>query len=103
MRALETVVVDVALTFDDAGNYLGQQLTLYPANISGTYPENNYQPVLVSGDAAQDVMALIQNDTDYELAPYTDEAGCAQQPYLPAQPEGSSGSDADGDFTVAEE
>ena len=27
----------------------------------------------------------------------------AQQPYLPAQPEGSSGSDADGDFTVAEE
>ena len=103
VRALETVVVDVALTFDDAGNYLGQQLTLYPANISGTYPENNYQPVLVSGDAAQDVMALIQNDTDYELAPYTDEAGCAQQPYLPAQPEGSSGSDADGDFTVAEE
>lgn len=103
VRALETVVVDVALTFDDAGNYLGQQLTLYPANISGTYPENNYQPVLVSGDAAQDVMALIQNDTDYELAPYTDEAGCAQQPYLPAQPEGPSGSDADGDFTVAEE
>ena len=87
VRALETVEVDVALTFDDAGNYLGQQLTLYPANISGTYPENNYQPVLVSGDAAQDVMALIQNDTDYELAPYTDEAGCAQQPYLPAQPE----------------
>ena len=83
VRALETVVVDVALTFDDAGNYLGQQLTLYPANISGTYPENNYQPVLVSGDAAQDVMALIQNDTDYELAPYTDEAGCAQHSTCP--------------------
>ena len=30
-------------------------------------------------------MKLIQLDTPYELAPYTDEAGCAQQPYLPAK------------------
>ena len=74
-----------ALTFDDDGTYLGQQLTLYPANISGTYPQNNFQPILVSGDAAQAVMKLIQLDTPYELAPYTDEAGCAQQPYLPAK------------------
>ena len=85
VKAIETVVVDAALTFDDDGTYLGQQLTLYPANISGTYPQNNFQPVLVSGDAAQAVMKLIQLDTPYELAPYTDEAGCAQQPYLPAK------------------
>lgn len=85
VRALETVVVDAALTFDDQGNYLGQQLTLYPANVSGTYPENNYQPVLVSGEAAQDVMDLIQYDTEYELAPYDESAGCAPQPYLPAE------------------
>ena len=85
VKAIETVVVDAALTFDDDGTYLGQQLTLYPANISGTYPQNNFQPILVSGDAAQAVMKLIQLDTPYELAPYTDEAGCAQQPYLPAK------------------
>ena len=85
VKAIETVVVDAALTFDDDGTYLGQQLTLYPANISGSYPQNNFQPILVSGDAAQAVMKLIQLDTPYELAPYTDEAGCAQQPYLPAK------------------
>ena len=38
-----------------------------------------------AGDAAQAVMKLIQLDTPYELAPYTGEAGCAQQPYLPAK------------------
>ncbi len=102
VRAIETVVADVAMTFADNGEYLGQQVTLYPAHISGTYPDNNYQPVLVSGEAAQEVMALIQNDTDYPLTPFTDEAGCAAQPYLPAQT-GQEPPAADTGFTVQEE
>ena len=102
MRAMETVVIDAALTFDDDGSYLGQQLTLYPANISGTEPQNNFQPVLVSGDKAQEVMRLIQLDTDYELAPFTDEAGCAQQPYLPAR-EGDPAPAAMEPFNVQDE
>ena len=85
IRALETVVVGADLTFDDSGKYLGQQLTLYPAHISGTADFNNFQPVPVTGDDAQQVMHLIQIDTDYELAPYDDAAGCAVQPYLPAE------------------
>lgn len=102
VRAMETVVIDAALTFDDDGSYLGQQLTLYPANISGTDPQNNFQPVLVSGDKAQEVMRLIQLDTDYELAPFTDEAGCAQQPYLPAR-EGDPAPAAMEPFNVQDE
>ena len=84
VRSIETVVVDAALTFDEDGTYLGQQLTLYPANMSGTAPRNNYQPVLVSGKQAQAVMRAIQHDTPYRLEPYTDEAGCAKQLYYPA-------------------
>jgi len=79
------VIAGVDMTFDDSGKYTGQQLTLYPANISGHSDYNDYQPVRVSGEAAQAVMALIQLDTEYELAPYTDEAGCAVQAYIAAE------------------
>lgn len=85
VRANEALVVGAELTFSDEDAYKGQQLTLYPVNISGTEPDSNYQPVQVTGDKAQAVMALIENDTDGEIAPYTDEAGCAQQPYVSAQ------------------
>lgn len=85
VRAMEAMVAGVEMTFSDDGQYLGQQVTLYPANISGTYPANNFQPLFVSDEAAQAVMTLVQNDTDYTLAPFTDEAGCAVQPYLPAE------------------
>lgn len=84
VRAMEALVAGVTLTFSDDGTYLGQQVDLYPANISGTYPGNNFQPVFVTGQQALDVMALVQNDTPYELAPFSDAAGCAPQPYLPA-------------------
>ncbi|MGN0779876.1 MAG: CapA family protein [Aristaeellaceae bacterium] len=84
VRAMEAMVVRATLTFADDGTYLGQQLALYPANISGTYPGNNYQPLLVSGDAAQAAMELAQFDTLYTLNPFDDAAGCALQDYLPA-------------------
>lgn len=85
IRALETVMAGVRLTFDDAGKYIGQQVRLYPANISGTPDYNNYQPVRVKGKAAERVMHLIQLDSDLELAPYNEEAGFALQPYLAAE------------------
>ncbi len=82
---LRTAVVQAALTFSAEGKYLGQQLAIYPAHISGTFPESNFQPVRVYGEEAQDVMYLIQRDSDYTLNPYTDEAGCALQDYIPAE------------------
>lgn len=84
VRSIEALVVRAELTFSDEGVYLGQRMKLYPANISGTYPENDYQPRLVTGEAAEAVMALLQADTTFEVAPYDDAVGYALQPYLPA-------------------
>ena len=84
VRALQAMVVRATLTFADDGTYLGQQLALYPANISGTDPVNNYQPLLVSGEAAEAAMKLAQHDTDFTLNPFDEALGCALQDYLPA-------------------
>ena len=84
VRALESLVVRATLTFSDEGEYLGQQLTLYPAHVSGTTPDNDYQPRLVTGEDALAVMALIQQDTEFELPPFDEELGGATLPYLPA-------------------
>ena len=81
---LRTAVVQAELSFDDNGKYLGQQITIYPAHISGTFPQSNFQPVRVTGEDAENVMYLIQRDTDYTLNPYSEETGSAVQDYLPA-------------------
>lgn len=85
VRALEALIARAALTFSDSGEYLGQQLSLYPCHISGTTPESNYQPVLVTGDDAAEVMRLVQFDTDFDLVPFSDDLGCAPQAYVPAE------------------
>ena len=84
VRALETMVAGVTMTFSDEGEYLGQQLKLYPANISGTNPSNNFQPVFVTGEAAQDVLKLVQKDTKFTLPEFSEETGCVTLDYLPA-------------------
>ena len=67
------------------GTYEGQQLRLYPAQISGTSPQSNFQPVLVKGTDAKYVMSLIQDDSTFRLNPYDEELGYAEQDYLPAK------------------
>ncbi|MDO4483758.1 MAG: CapA family protein [Clostridia bacterium] len=85
IKDMESMVLGAELTFADDGTYLGQQLTIWPANISGTEPDSNFQPLLVKGEAADKVMRKIQLDTAFELAPFDEEAGCAVQPYLAAE------------------
>jgi hypothetical protein len=85
VRALESLIVAAELTFADDGTYKGQQLTLYPAHVSGDASRNDFQPRLVSGRAARRVMRLVQADTRFELVPYEEAAGCAVQAYLPAE------------------
>jgi len=85
ITALESVIVQAEITFDDDGNYKGQQMKLYPIHTSGTFPQSNYQPVRVTGEDAQRVMELIQNDTPYELSPFDETLGYALQPYVPAE------------------
>lgn len=85
VRALETMVLRARLTFSDEGDYLGQQLSLYPAHISGNAEQNDFQPRFVSGDAAQEVFRLVQIDTPFDLPAYDEAAGCLALEYLPAE------------------
>ena len=85
VRAAESLIAVAELTFSDDGEYLGQQIDLYPANISGTQPASNYQPLLVEGKAAARVMRRVQADTRFTLNPYDEELGFARQDYLPAK------------------
>lgn len=85
VRALETLIAQVKMTFDDDGAYLGQQVTLYAANVSGDPAKNDYQPRLVTGDAAKKVMSLLRKDTRFTLEALDKERGAIIQPFLPAQ------------------
>ena len=86
VRAMESLVVAATLSFSDDGVYLGQQIDLYPAHISGTEPRSNYQPRLVTGKEAKRVMRLVQADTRFDLKAFDEEKGFARQEYLPAEP-----------------
>lgn len=86
VRSAPALIVRAEMHFSDEGAYLGQTMHLIPAHISGTQPVSNYQPCLVTGDDAAAVLALVQADTAFPLAPFDESIGCASQPYLPAQP-----------------
>ncbi len=78
VHCLQSFVAQFALTFED-GVYVGHQLTIWPIHISGVTPENNYQPVLVSGEEAEVVMKRIQKDTRFKLNPYVEGKGSVQE------------------------
>lgn len=84
VRSLETVVARVTLTFDDQGVYLGQKLRLYPAHISGYAQRNDYQPRLVTGEAAEAVYARIDGDSVGMPAPAAQTDAYREYPYLDA-------------------
>ncbi len=77
MRCIQSTVAQFTLHFED-GKYTGHPLTLWPIQISGTYPENNYQPLLVEGEAARAIMQRVQKDTAFTLNPYADGQGAVQ-------------------------
>jgi poly-gamma-glutamate capsule biosynthesis protein CapA/YwtB (metallophosphatase superfamily) len=81
VHCIQSFVAQFKLTFED-GEYKGHQLTIWPIHISGASPENNYQPVLVSGVEAEAVMKRIQKDSRIELSPYVEGKG-AVQPFVP--------------------
>ena len=62
VRSLETIIPRVALSFADDGTYLGLSLLLYPAHVSGNASENDYQPRIVRGEAAEAVFARFDQD-----------------------------------------
>lgn len=87
-RSLQAYIAQVKLTFDK-GIFKSQQLTIIPVHTTGSLPENNYQPYLVTGEDAQAVIERIQGDTPFPLKPYKNEAGAVQDA-IPALTEPST-------------
>jgi hypothetical protein len=85
VRSNETVVSRFTLTFTDEGVYQGQQMRLYAAHISGEAVANNYQPVLVSGDAADAVWQQIDADSAGQPSPETQTDAYREYAYLQAE------------------
>ena len=85
VRAMEALVASVELAFSETGEYLGQQVTLLPAHISGTYPRSNYQPHFVTGSDARRVMRLVQADTRFKIGPADEQTGSVRLEYLSAE------------------
>ncbi len=84
VRANECLVPRVTLRFSDDGQYLGQQTNLYPANISGDPVNNDYQPRLVTGEAAQSVFGLMDADSADTEGEYTQSDSSRTYAFLPA-------------------
>ena len=82
MRALYTVLAQFTFDFDRNGKYLGHQLSLIPAQYSGNAVYNDYRPILVKDEGAENALALIQFDTPFPLNPYVDGIGAVQD-YVP--------------------
>ena len=71
--AAPALVVRAVLTFGDDGTYLGQQMTLYPVQITsvdrngGAEQANDYQPKFITGPLGAHVLHLMQVDMYYDL------------------------------------
>lgn len=76
-RSLQAYIAQVKLTFEN-GVFKSQQLNIIPVHTSGTQPQNNYQPYLVTGEEAQAVVERIQGDTPFPLNPYVEGIGAVQ-------------------------
>ena len=101
-NSLYTMAVQVKMYFSDDGEYKGQQAVLYPAYDSGSDRMvgasllNNYQPVRVSAEDAEPVIAAIQYDTEWQLPELReDENGLSYMvlDYLEADPVPAAGAD----------
>ena len=71
--AAPALVVRAVLTFDDEGNYIGQQISLYPVQTTSVdrngadEQPNNYQPKFITGPLGAHVLHLMQVDMNYDL------------------------------------
>lgn len=85
VRSLRTYIAQITLSFSEDGTYLGHQLNIIPAHMSGHPEKNNYQPVLVTDEAeAAKILADIQRDVlRLKLKPYQSGIGALQE-FVPA-------------------
>lgn len=67
-------VLSVTLRFTD-GVPESLQATLWPIRVSGSETRNDFQPVLLQGEAAQQVLEHMQATSGFALAPFRDGSG----------------------------
>lgn len=80
LRSFQTAVLQAVLRFDESGRYVEHQVNILPAHTSGTLEYNNYQPVLVGGKEAKDIIDLIGSMSEFVLEPYIPDIGAWQKP-----------------------
>lgn len=85
VKSIRTYIARFTLSFDEDGQYLGHQLNILPAHMSGTRDYNNYQPVLVTDETeAAKILSAIQYDVKkMKLKPYQPGIGALQE-FVPA-------------------
>ena len=83
----ESIIAQIDLHFE-GGEYIGHQVTIWPIMTTGTNPgsgmgkkgyANDYRPILVDGEKAQEIMKKVQKDTTFKLNPYVDGQGAVQE------------------------
>jgi poly-gamma-glutamate capsule biosynthesis protein CapA/YwtB (metallophosphatase superfamily) len=86
VRTIDTFIAQITLLFKN-GHYMGHQLNIIPAMVSGTSPDNNYQPVIATGADATRIIASIQKDSNFVLNPYKEGTGAVQEfiPFIPVE------------------
>ncbi len=85
LRAKYTVIMQLALSFDENARFLGTRVNLIPCRLSEHSEINYFQPYPVTGQDAQRAIRQMQYDTKppYLLADYIENVG-ALQPFIPA-------------------
>lgn len=85
VKSIRTFIARFTLSFSEDGTYLGHQLNIIPAHMSGTRDYNNYQPVLVTDETeAAKILAAIQYDVKkMKLKPWQAGIGALQE-FVPA-------------------
>ena len=82
----ESIIAQIDLHFQE-GRYIGHQVTIWPIMTTGTAEgsgmngkgyANDYRPILVEGELAQEIMKKVQKDTTFPLNPYVDGQGAVQ-------------------------
>lgn len=77
---IESLMAQITFSFDENNKYLGHQLNLFPAHMSGISTANDYQPTLVGGEEAKRIMAYLQRDCkSIRLNPYREDVGAIQE------------------------
>lgn len=85
VKSIRTYIARFTLSFDADGTYLGHQLNIIPAHMSGTKEYNNYQPILIEDEKeAGKILEAIQYDVKkLKLKPWQPGIGALQE-FVPA-------------------